>query len=67
MDLVGVKPIRDQCLRVKSISNATIVVRKGMSRKIVSIGRMEERTLKHQPYKVMLQVPWRTDISWGAK
>jgi len=44
----------DQSLKVRSISNATIVARWGMPKKIIGIGRMEERTQSH---KVMLQVP----------
>ena len=37
----------------RSISNATIVTRWDMSRKIVGIGKIEERNLKHQPHKIV--------------
>jgi len=43
MDLVGVIPMIHQSLKVRSISNATIMVREGMSREIVGKRRMEER------------------------
>jgi len=49
-------------LKVRSISNATIVARENMTRKIVDTGRMEERTLRHQPHKVVWQVPWRMEV-----
>ncbi|KOM50330.1 hypothetical protein LR48_Vigan08g115700 [Vigna angularis] len=60
MGLVGVSPMI--YLKVRSISNATIVVRGGMSRKNVGTGRVEERTLRHQPHKVVWQIPQRMKI-----
>jgi len=51
INLVGVRFVIGQSLRVRGISNRTIMEKGGMSRKIVGKGRMEEGT---QPHKVVL-------------
>lgn len=48
--------IIDQSLKARSISNATIMAREGMSRVLVGKRKIEKRTLKYKPHKVELLV-----------